>query len=632
MRWILAFAGMTRLAVTICVLLVTIKANCKSTTLTGNEYIQGEQSGNKNYWGNQMGSRNTLLVVDDEASVLKALKRSLKKSSNYIILTANNAEEGLKLLEKNCIAVILSDQRMPKMQGDEFLTLVKEKYPNTIRLMLSGYADFSAVTKALNHGSISKFISKPWDDEELNEIINKAFEQYAINYHSIYNHSYYQTHDPLTQLPNRILVYENLDMAINNIDEKGGCLCTILIDINNFSRINEALGIEKGDQVIQGVADRLRNIAEKVSIIARMEGDKFCILIPDVNESSNIKFIASDILNTLAKPFNINDKTLYVTYNAGISIYPDHAYSSQSLIQCAETALHKSKDLGRNQYYIYKYELNESMKKYQEIIVESELYNAFESNQFKLLYQPIYDMKSKVIVGFESLLRWDHPEHGLILPDLFIPALEKTGLIIPVGEWTIKTAMRQISKWFDAGFREMKITINLTPLELLNSNLLVTLNNYWDELQLHPSFIIFEATGHTIAHNKINNINLLKRIRSRGYKTALDNYSEITCLLDNNNNNCFDFVKISKEVISNLSKNRKYEKIVRNIINTARHMNIKVIATGIDNNEQLKVLEKLHCDFAQGILLSKPLSGKESLAILIKNKTKLSKYDELPVT
>jgi len=334
----------------------------------------------------------------------------------------------------------------------------------------------------------------------------------------------------------------------------------------------------------------------------------------------------------LAKPFNINEKILYITYNAGISIYPDHAYSSQSLIQCAEAAVQKSKELGRNQYYIYKYELNKSMKKYQEIIVESELYNAFESNQFKLFYQPQFDIKSEAIIGFESLLRWDHPEHGLILPDLFTPTLEQTGLIIPIGEWAIETAMKQISKWFDAGFRELKININLTPLELLNSNLLVLLNRYWDELQLHPSFIVFEATEHTIEHNKINNINLLKRLSSRGYKIALDNYSENTSLLKSGNNNYFDFVKISKEVINNLSKNKKYEKIIKNIINTAKQQNIKVVATGIENDDQLKALKKLQCDYAQGSLLSKPLSDKQSLTILINKKAAASKEGALPVT
>jgi len=578
-----------------------------------------------------MEPKDILLVVDDEANVLKALKRSLKNRNNYTILTAKNAQEGLTLLEEHDIAVILSDQRMPKMPGDVFLTQAKEKYPNTIRLMLSGYADFSAVTKALNHGSISKFISKPWDDKELNEVINKAFEQYKINYHSIYNHTYYQTHDSLTQLPNRSLLYEHLDMAINNIEKEGGYLCTILIDINNFSRLNEALGIEKGDQIIKMVADRLRDIAEKVSIIARLEGDKFCVLIPNVNESSNIKFIADDILNTLAKPLNINEKILYITYNAGISIYPDHAYSSQSLIQCADAALQKSKHLGRNQYYIYKYELNKSMKKYQELIVESELYNAFESNQFKLFYQPQYDIKSKTIVGFESLLRWDHPEHGLILPDLFTPTLEQTGLIIPVGEWAIETAMKQISKWFDAGFRELKININLTPLELLNSNLLVILNNYWDELQLHPSFIIFETTEQTIEHNKVNNINLLKRLSSRGYKIALDNYNENTSLLKDTDNDYFDFVKISKEIVINLLKNKKYERIIKNIVHAAKHLNIKVIANGVEDSDQFKLLKKLQCDYVQGPLFSKPLSDKQSLNILIKSKSAKSKADELPV-
>ena len=523
-----------------------------------------------------MEAEKILLAVDDEINVLNSLKRSLRNRNNYTILTASSAQEALALLESHEIAVVLSDQRMPTMQGDEFLTKVKEVYPNTVRLMLSGFADFSAITQALNHGAISKFISKPWDDEELNDIVDKAFKQYEINYRSIYNYTYYQTHDPLTQLPNRSLLYEHLDMAINNIDKAGGSLCTILIDVNNFSRIVEALGIENGDQIIQIIANRLGEIAEKVSIIARLQNDKFCVLVPNVNEPNDIKFITSDILKMLVKPFNINKELIYISYGVGIAIYPDHAYSSQSLIQCAQAAAQQSKKQGRNQYCIYNYELNSSMKKHQEIIIESELYNALETNQFKLLYQPQYDIKSRNIVGFSSLLRWDHPEHGLISPELFIPILEETGLIITVSEWVIDTAMKQIGRWFDAGFKELKININLTSLELANRNLLILLNHYWDNLQLHPSFIIFGITENVIKHDKVNNTNILKRLNSRGYKIALEDYNENTTLLKNVGNNYFDFVKISKETLKSLSKNNKYEKILKNMINIARRSNIKV--------------------------------------------------------
>ena len=401
----------------------------------------------------------TLLLVDDEDDVGAALERLLRHDG-YKILHASSGEQGLEIMAQHEVGVVISDQRMPGMSGVEFLTQVKELYPKAMRIVLSGYADLDSVTAAINQGAIYKFFTKPWDNDVLRVDVMEAFWRQELAQEKDQLLQQIQSanellaqvnldlaaamelkdsqidrvvhYDNLTNLPNRLLFLDRLDQEITRAQRDNSMMAVLAINLDRFKQVNDSFGYPVGDQLLQAVAEKLAGQIRACDTVAHIAGDEFCIALTGVKTTQAAGEVAQKLLDSFEhNSISIGDSEIFVTLSIGISIYPVDGVNTATLLKNADAALHQAKQEGRNNFQYYATQMNATA--WQRLKLETELRRALEHQEFVLYYQPKVNMESGKIVGVEALLRWQSPDRGLVAPGEFIPLLEETGLILPVG-------------------------------------------------------------------------------------------------------------------------------------------------------------------------------------------------------
>jgi diguanylate cyclase (GGDEF)-like protein/PAS domain S-box-containing protein len=425
-------------------------------------------------------------------------------------------------------------------------------------------------------------------------------------------------YDPLTQLPNRSLFFEYIKSALA-IAKRHKRLCALLfLDIDDFKRINDSLGHDTGDILLKEVADRLRKCVRKedtisrdsesamIDTVARLGGDEFTILLFEINSPENASRLAERIREILLPPFILKDKKINITVSIGIAIYPLDGTDMETLIKNADIAMYSAKVKGKNNFqYVTTFLTTTSIL---QMTLENELRHAFENNELKLYYQPIFDLKTKKIVCVETLLRWEHPQKGVIPPMDFIPVAEQTGLIIPIGDWILKSALTQYSRWQTKGLPEIDITVNISPKQLTQGNLIGTTVRLLNDFKLQPQHLIMEITENCIIQNLEETNNTIKALHSLGVKTALDDFGSGYVSFLNLKQLLIDILKIDQSLIRNIPDNVCDTTIVSSLINIGHSMHLQVIAEGIEEEKQLSFLKEQSCDLGQGFYLGRPVS------------------------
>lgn len=443
------------------------------------------------------------------------------------------------------------------------------------------------------------------------EIANKDLIEHQKE---IYNLAYY---DPITSLPNRVYFTEELNNIFENIEENKGLFAVLLLDLDRFKHINDTLGHNVGDHILKLLGMRLKKLVKDDDIIARIGGDEYYILIKDIDHTDDVIKLANIIIEDFKKPFHIKDYELYLTTSIGISLYPDGGLDSQSMIKNADLALYKAKEFGGNAYYIYGIEIQSTGL--ERMMLLNQLRQALQNNEFMLHYQPQIDILTGKIRGMEALIRWNHPEQGLLYPDKFIPLAEETGLIIPMGEWILREASIQAKKWIDLG-HDITISVNISAKQFQHRGFISEVINAIDKSGLNPKNLTLEITE-TIAISNIDyTLNILDTLGSLGISVAIDDfgtgYSSLNYLNEMNVNE----LKIDRSFIWDIEKNDKNKMISNTIIVLAKQLGLKVTAEGVENREQLEILKEMKCDIAQGYHFSKPVS-KEKMDEMIKEKS-----------
>lgn len=416
---------------------------------------------------------------------------------------------------------------------------------------------------------------------------------------------YLAYYDSLTSLPNRILLMDKLNEALkaaSKVSEKGA---VFFIDLDNFKRINDTLGHDYGDKLLQTLAIAINNIVEPNTTVYRMGGDEFSILIRDVELKEDIIRICNSIINICSQPFRIDGKQIFSSVSIGVALYPDDGIDSNLLLKNADTAMYKAKDLGKNRYEFFdKNMFDEVLKKTK---IEKGLRNALENNELELYYQPQIDCKTIKIQGMEALLRWKSNDFGFVSPADFIPVAEETSLIIPIGEWIFKTACTQGKEWLDKGYNLGVIAVNVSTVQLQHIDFLNTVKNALEESKLPPELLEIEITESVLMQYLDYNIDILNKLRQLGINVALDDfgtgYSSLSYLRVLPINN----LKIDKSFIDSIHSNCKNESVVYGIIELAHKMNLNVVAEGVEWQEQFDILRSMNCERVQGYLFSKPI-------------------------
>lgn len=422
--------------------------------------------------------------------------------------------------------------------------------------------------------------------------------------------------DMLTNLPNRTLMLDRLTQALSLAKRHGKYVAVMLLDLDRFKEVNDTLGHDVGDQLLVEAADRLTKVLRESDTVARIGGDEFVAILPEIAHPNNAAHIAQKFLKTLSSPFNLDEHKLYISASIGIAMYPGDSTEPDGLVKDSDTAMYHAKAQGKNNFKFFTEDINKSTV--ERFLLENRFRQALDKLEFHLNYQPKVDMKTGRIAGMEALLRWYHPEQGSVKPGLFIPLAEETGLVVPLGAWALREACRQNKEWQDMGLRHLSISVNLSPRQFQEKNLLELVQDVLDETGLDPGYLMIEITESTIIERLDDTLLTLEAFRDMGIGVSIDDFGTGYSSLNYLHRFPLDELKIDGSFISNLSspENRK---VVNAIITLAKGLNFKVVAEGVETGEQLEFLRSNNCDEIQGYYFSKPLSAEDFHALLKKD-------------
>ena len=421
-------------------------------------------------------------------------------------------------------------------------------------------------------------------------------------------------HDFLTNLPNRIQMLERLTQSIALAQRNDRRLAVIFLDLDRFKTINDSLGHSVGDQLLQSVSRRLSQCVRTSDTVSRQGGDEFVILLSQIEHEEDAARIARKILAALAAPHVIGGRTLYIGCSIGISIYPADGLDAETLIQQADTAMYFAKQHGRNQYQFFRDEMNRHAVERQ--FIESNLRRALGLNQFILHYQPKVDLASGAISGVEALVRWQHPERGLVPPEQFISVAEDCGLIVAIDDWVMAEACCQARCWRDAGYVFGRIAVNLSPMEFRRSDLLERVRIALDTARLDARYLELELTEGVFLKDTTATIALLQELRGSGVHLAIDDFGTGYSSLSYLQRLPIDVLKIDQSFLRDITTDTHAATILRAVIDIGLGLQQRVIAEGVETEEQYRYLQHHHCREGQGFYFSQPVTA-EKLTLLL---------------
>lgn len=456
----------------------------------------------------------------------------------------------------------------------------------------------------------------------------------TIQYVSVFNdiserikreeHIKYQAfHDALTKLPNRYLLYDRLSMMISHAHRNEEKLAVMVLDLDRFKRINDTMGHPTGDTLLQEVATRLIGSLRQGDTVSRLGGDEFCIILEDIKTAENVIKVSNKIFKALSKPFLLKGHDLYVTTSIGVSVFPNDGLDADTLIKNADAAMYEAKASGRNSLRLYTASMNKEAL--ERLSLENEIIKGLEKNEFVVYYQPQLCLTTGKIIGAEALIRWQHPELGLLLPGRFIPLAEETGLIELLGNWVLSTSCKQGRLWRDMGYSPITIAVNLSATQFQQQNLINTVNDVLKKNEITASLLDIEITESSAIHDPDFAIMILRNLKKMGVQLSMDDFGTGYSSLALLNRLPIDRLKIDRSFIKDIDRDREKQAIVAAIIAMAKSLQLKVLAEGVETTKQMEYLKNLNCDEIQGYLISPPVKVEEFEVLLNKyNYTKIS--------
>lgn len=415
-------------------------------------------------------------------------------------------------------------------------------------------------------------------------------------------------HDLLTELPNRALFKDRLQIAIAQAKRSNAQLAVMYMDLDRFKIINDSLGHLVGDQLLQAVARRLKNCLRTSDTLARVGGDEFNLLLPNINNAEDASIIAQKILSELEQPIIVDGIELYISFSIGIAIYPDNGNTIDTLIKHADTAMYSVKENGKKNFEFY----HDGMqtKHVRHITLEQDLRSAMNGNQLRVYYQPLVDVETGKTASVEALMRWEHPLDGLVLPQTFIELSEETGLIIEMGQWLLNEACRTVKNWWQT-HPGLKLSINVSSRELLQHDYADRLLSILNQNDFPGEMLILEISEAVLLKDMENNVNTLKKLSNMGVQIAIDNFGSGYSSLSYIQTLPLHVLKIDRSFIEKIKSKDDSSTILFAIVSMAKGLGLSIVAEGVETEEQLNFLKKIGCNNAQGFYLSRPQPAEQ---------------------
>ena len=631
----------------------------------------------------------SLLIVDDKEANVLLLERMLRSAGYASIASTTVSHAVCELHRKNRYDLILLDLQMPGMDEFQVMECLKAIELDGYLPVLVITAQPEHQLRALQAGA-KDFISKPFDLPEvlmrtrnmlevrllhreskrhcrmLEETVQElraaesglrsteaslskekaVLDEHILQLRQANGHlvvatikaheltaqiqatrdqmNYTAHHDVLTDLPNRVLLQDRLGQAIEAARRQKRPLAVMFLDLDRFKYINDSLGHAVGDQLLQSVAQRLKDGLRHSDTISRQGGDEFVVLLPNIEHAEDAALSADKILAALTPPHHIGEHELHIGVSIGISIYPGDGQDTETLLKNADTAMYHAKENGRNTYKFFEQEMHVRSVRRQSI--EAGLRRALERQEFVLHYQPVVHLLSGATVGVEALIRWCHPERGLLLPDEFVPIAEECGLILPMGRWVLREACNQAQAWIRAGFPPITVAINTSVFEFRGKDFIENIRAILAETGLAPHLLELEMTETVLMSDAASSSSVLHALVDMGIKLAIDDFGTGYSSLSYLRQYPVDALKIDQSFVGQMIGNADNASIVSAIIGLSTNLKKKTVAEGIETAEQVALLLTLHCDEGQGYYFSHPLAAGEFVALLQSGVLPLSEH------
>jgi diguanylate cyclase (GGDEF)-like protein len=435
---------------------------------------------------------------------------------------------------------------------------------------------------------------------------------------------YLAYHDGLTTLPNRRLFSKLLGQSINQAHRYDRHLAVLFLDLDRFKNVNDSLGHEAGDQLLQEVATRLKACLRSSDTVARVGGDEFVALLPELNEEKYVATVAQKILSAVARPFVLLDQEFRVTASIGISTYPQDGLDEQTLIKNADIAMYQAKEKGKNNFQFYSDKLNANSLERRTL--ESALRHALERNEFQLHYQAKRDIRNGWITGMEALLRWQHPDLGTVAPMQFIPFAEETGLIVPIGKWALRTACLQNVAWQNQGLPHLSMAVNLTARQFFHERLLPDLTAILADTGMDPHLLELEIHESLLMRDVEEALRILSRLKNMRIRIAIDDFGIGYSSLSRLKKFPLDTIKIDRSFIRDVANVAEDKALTEAIIAVGRALSLTVVAQGVETKEQVDFLRQHACDEFQGFYLDRPVAA-DQIAELLRTQSDIADRD-----
>lgn len=456
--------------------------------------------------------------------------------------------------------------------------------------------------------------SKYWrmdDPERLRVLANILADAIGKieNEKELHNRAYY---DGLTGLPNRVLFHDRLEMGIEVAKTSGHALGVIFIDIDGFKEVNDSMGHDWGDHLLNHIGKRLSDSLRKCDSLARFGGDEFLIMVSQLTHKSELMAVANQVMSVFQRPVSLGEQEFYISGSGGIAVFPEDGETVQSLIKHADLAMYDAKKNGKGQVVF----CSETMKKdvHEKMILSNSLHRALERQELFLYYQHKFDTEKLEIVGCEALLRWEHPELGMVSPAVFVPFAEQNGLMTAIGEWVLMTACAQNKAWQEQGFKPLPVAVNLS-LEQFRSDLTTMIENCLTRTGLEPQYLELEITETIAMEESQDVIETLNQLKALGVGIGIDDFGSEFSSLSRLKDLPIDSIKIDRPFIRGIGVNPKDESIISVMIHLAQKLSLRVVAEGVETEAQLNFLKKKGCDEVQGYYCSRPVSAADFEAI-----------------
>jgi diguanylate cyclase (GGDEF)-like protein len=546
-----------------------------------------------------------VLIADDDPSMRLVIRYTMEQCGYHVVEVANGLEAVQEAIRQTP-DLILMDAVMPEMDGFRATEEIKKlpECQSTPILMATSLDDDHSISRAFEVGACD-YITKPFNWSVLKHrtarMLTAATAEQKIR-HLAY-------HDTLTGLPNRMLFIDRIDQAISRAQRENGQFALLFLDIDHFKVINDSMGHAAGDQLLNIVSQRLKDVLRKTDTVARLGGDEFTIIIEELGEAELVISVAKNILETLDKPIEINEKEVHIGGSIGIAMYPQDGENFGTLLKNADTAMYKAKDQGRQTFQFYAHEM--SLKAMQRLDLENQIRSALKNQEFIVYYQPKVNLVSGQCQGMEALVRWQHPQRGLIAPSEFIPLAEETGLIIQLDEWVVRTACLQFKAWKANDFPVNNLSVNISARHFKEGGLLTHCKKIIQETEITPRHIEIELTESALVDNYQSAKKILNEIHEMGVRIALDDFGTGYASMSYLKEFPFDTVKLDRSFVQGIPDDRESTAIVKAMIELAKALNLNIVAEGIETDQQKYFLTDHGCSFGQGYLWSKPVSAEE---------------------